>query len=297
MYKRQIYKLRIKSIAQKNKILENKVTERTEQLEVSVSQLKDQNNLIESNIRYASLIQNSILPELEELKYSYNECFIYYRPKDVVSGDFYWHAKVGDHVITVVGDCTGHGVSGAFMSMLALTTLNFIVNDLNLTNPDEILGWLDTEVHRSLQKNADHLKDGMDVTVVSYDTIQKKLRVAGAMSDALVIHGDEVIKFSGDRYPIGADYSLYSKEKKFTPLTKELTADTYVYLFTDGFQDQFHHTTDKKYMKKNFREFLIANRSKSLEVQKELLDKEFATWKGDASQVDDVLVMGLKITI
>jgi len=306
-----VLKLRVRSIAQQNKILEQKVDERTElineqkvelsdshkQLEISIQQLQDQNSLIESNIRYASLIQNSILPELEELNDSYEDSFIYYKPKDVVSGDFYWHSKINNHTITVVGDCTGHGVSGAFMSMLGLTTLNFIVNDLKKTCPNEILDWLNTEVHRSLQKNTDYLKDGMDVTVLSYDNSNKKLRIAGAMSDALVIHGEEVIKFRGDRFPIGADFSFYPKINNFTLLTKELTTDTTVYLFTDGFQDQFHHSTGKKYMKRTFREWLLNNKDKPLETQKDLLDKEFTLWKGETSQVDDVLIMGLKISI
>jgi len=246
------------------------------------------------SVNYAKRIQEAILPDRTEIQQQLNNSFILFKPRDIVSGDFYWFShKDGKSIIAAV-DCTGHGVPGAFMSMIGNTLLNEIVNEKGITEPGPILHRLNEEVNRSLKQTRQdsESRDGMDVAICSYDFNKMELQYAGANRPLYYVKQGQLEEFKADKFPIGGlDYDV---PKKFNTRTFQLSKGDTIYTSTDGFADQFS-PDDKKLMTKRFKELLVSIHDKPVEEQKAFLDNYIENWRGTMEQTDDILVIGVKV--
>ena len=282
-----------------NRELEQKVKERTRQ--------------ITDGIDYAQLIQVAVLPGKEYLDQIMPPYFIFYKPKDIVSGDFYWIKEVKNSLIVVAADCTGHGVPGAFMSMLGITLLDEQLGRGRLNAPGQILDNLRSKVKKMLAQkgNAEEQKDGMDMAIAIIDKEKKELQFAGAhnplylirdssqlkvsgveLEASMVSNGSHLFELKGDKQPIGVHW----EEKKFTNHRVRLVENDTLYLFTDGFVDQFGGEKYKKYKSNRFKELLLSFQKESMDKQKQLLEDALEGWRGDMDQIDDVCIIGLRMS-
>lgn len=280
---------RTNSIKKINKVLENKVKERTKEL-------AQKNKDITSSIEYAKRIQEAILPPQELIFSNFKNSFILYKPKDIVSGDFYWFEEKGDIKILAVVDCTGHGVPGAFMSMIGHNLLNQIVSEKGIYNPGVILEELHKGVQAALkqdQHQSDN-NDGMDVSIVTINTKTKECLWAGAFRTLVLIKASgDLEKIEGDKYPIGG--SQLDSNRIFTTHTLHLNTNDSIYLFSDGYADQFGGEKGKKFMVKKFHQNLLSIHHLTMNEQRQELENHFNSWKANYEQVDDVLVIGIKM--
>ncbi len=283
------------ALEQKNTLIEKQNVEITEQRDVAREQrdhIAAQKKEIMDSIIYARRIQKAILPNIEMIQESLEHFFILFKPRDIVSGDFYWESRVKDQIIIIAADCTGHGVPGAFMSMLGVTFLNEIVNSKKITQPGKILDLLRDKVVHSLNQQYDNpLRDGMDISVINYNFSTKQVSFAGANNPLFLIHDGELSEIKADKMPI----ALYDKMVSFSNVEVELHEGDCLYIFSDGYVDQFGGPKDKKFMRKRFKQLLIDNYQRPLDEQKDILDKAYEDWRGEGEQVDDVLVIGLKV--
>lgn len=245
---------------------------------------------INDSLGYAQLIQKAILPTHSKIQPHFEDLFILWEPKDVVSGDFYWFTQIGTKKFIAAVDCTGHGIPGAFMSMIGNTLLNQIVETGMHTDPVDILNELRSAVILAVNQGNQEHYDGMDIGLIAIDGLN--VEYAGAQRP--VIHfGKELSKLKGDRMPIGKHVDDHPKS--FTKQTFQVNKGDLLYLFTDGFVDQFGGSHEKKYSPKRFENILREIHLLPLSEQKTKLQTEFETWKGKEEQTDDVLVIGLKI--
>lgn len=280
-------KYRTNAIKRENKILEEKVEERTQEL-------AQKNKDITSSIQYAKRIQLAILPPLEQVYKYFPDSFILYKPKDIVSGDFYWFGvKEGKKIIAAV-DCTGHGVPGAFMSMIGHNLLNQIIGENGITQPGEILNALHRGVQAALKQgtNVVDTSDGMDVAICCFDSANNTLEYAGAYRPLFIVNQDKFNKIDADKNPIGG--SQLDADRKFTSHKFALKKGDTVYMASDGYADQFGGEKGKKFMVKRFNELLLAMQSESMADQAKTLDQTFENWRGDFQQIDDILVIGIR---
>ena len=234
------------------------------------------------------------MPSSEYLKEILPNYFILNKPKDIVSGDFYWIEQKDNKLIIVIADSTGHGVPGAFMSMLGVSMLNEIVNKDETIVAGVILTELREKVKSSLKQTGGNndQKDGFDMAISIIDLENKKLEFAGAYNPLFLIRNNELIEIKADKMPIG----IHIKEKDyFTTHKINLNENDSVYMFSDGFADQFGGENNKKFKIKSFKSLLLNIQNKSLQEQHSHLINTFEKWKGDSEQVDDVLVFGVKI--
>lgn len=280
---------RTNAIKKENKILESKVAERTKEL-------AEKNHDIMSSIQYAKRIQEAILPSRDHIYNKLNKSFILYKPKDIVSGDFYWFAEKNNVKIFACVDCTGHGVPGAFMSMIGHNLLHQIVSEKGITKPGEILNALHHGVQVALRQGSNEVNtnDGMDVSLISIDSKSGKIEWAGANRPLIIIDNQGAFnKYDGDKFPIGG--AQLDSNRIFT--TKEITytPNSMAYMFSDGYADQFGGEKGKKFMVKRFYDLLLDIHTKDIMEQKYLLLQNIEGWKGDHEQVDDVLVIGIGI--
>ena len=268
-------------------------------------EIEDQRQLLENvnekmldSINYAKYIQESFLRSESDVQKHLPEFFILNRPKDIVSGDFYWFSQQGTKSIIAVVDCTGHGVPGAFMSMMGNTLLNEIVNTLGTTDPAQILDKLHKGVYYTLQQNqsTNSAQDGMDIAICVYDHTTRELSFAGAHNPIYIVQTKpELIK--ADAVSIGGSHAMFMGTKKgFTTKVIDCKSKTEIYLFSDGFIDQFGGPKRKKFGYDNFEAMLREVSDLPMQEQKMIFEKQFDQWKGNQSQIDDVLVMGIKIT-
>jgi len=248
---------------------------------------------VTQSIDYAKRIQSSIFPDDSLLTNYLADHFIMLHPKDRVSGDFYWWAKTEDSLVIAVADCTGHGVPGAFMSMLGVSFLREIVTKEYISQPDVILRKLRKEIMNTLKQEGKtgEQKDGMDIALISINLSTNVLQYSGANNPIYIIRKGVLTEFKADKMPI----SIYEKMDKFTNNEFQLIKDDRLYLFTDGFADQFGGEFCKKFKYKPFQELLVSLAEIPMEEQKEKINIIFNDWKKDAEQTDDVLVIGLKI--
>lgn len=269
-----------------NKLNEKKLLE-------SNRQLLEQNKDITDSIYYAQRIQQSILQTPGQLRTFFDDSFLLYKPKDIVSGDYYWFFEDDTYKYIAAVDCTGHGVPGAMMSMVANSMFKEVFINRKATDPSEILKALDEELAKSINRNQDAtFNDGMDVALIRIHKQSNELVFSGAFRSLLIARGNEITELKGSRYPIG----FYSGvEKVFDVKAFQLEKKDSVYLFTDGFIDQFGGERNKKLNKSNFKELLSTINDMSMEEQEAFLEYSFNNWKQDQEQTDDVLVVGIRI--
>lgn len=281
-------------ITQKQKkIIEEQKHEVDEQKKL----VEEKNKDITDSINYAERIQRAVLPHRRDILRAFPESFVLFRPKDIVSGDFYWalssHENSADTFFIGCCDCTGHGVPGAFMSLLNISLLNQAVKEKLLSSPDEILGAARTGIINALNPDgASDAKDGMDAVLCAFDRKTNMLHAACANNPIWYIQNGEVKGIKPDKMPVGSHMNMH---QPFTKHSIQLHEGDTVYLFTDGYADQFGGPKNKKFRYKQLEELLLANNWLPMKTQKDALEKAFMDWKGTWEQVDDVLVIGIRI--
>lgn len=268
--------------------------------------IQQKNQDILASITYAKRIQEAILPLPQIMSSFLRNMFVLFKPKDIVSGDFYWFMPVGDTILFAVVDCTGHGVPGAFMSIVGYNSLNQVIKEKNLTEPGEILNNLNVLVQQALHTSEQEIKDGMDIALCALNTKTKVLKFAGAnnplyvvrskdknvLSEKVVEYGNFAIyEIKGNSQPIGA----YIKHHNFNTHELNLSEGDSLYIFSDGYADQFGGPNGKKLKYKTFKEQLLSIQQYGMDEQKKHLQLFFDEWKGEYEQIDDVCVMGVKI--
>lgn len=257
-------------------------------------ELEQHNKDMLDSIQYASRIQEAILPDIERFKNSFEDAFVLYLPKDVVSGDYYFCYKKQSKTFVAAVDCTGHGVPGSLMSIIANGILKEVIIKKGIEDAAEILYALDDELQLALNKqnNSEITNDGMDVAIAVFDMEQQSIDYAGAFRPMLLVRDNELIEFDANRFPIGF-YGDVRKEFRSQKLEVK-KGDTF-YLFTDGYCDQFGGEEKKKFNRKRFKELLLSAQNMEMDEQESFLQYALNNWKQDEAQVDDVLVIGLKI--
>jgi serine phosphatase RsbU (regulator of sigma subunit) len=259
-------------------------------LDKKIKELQVKNSEMLESITYAQRIQKSILANPDGLTQYVSDSFIYYQPKDIVSGDLYWYYKKENKLYVAAIDCTGHGVPGALMSVIANGLLRTTIVKRNMANPAEILFALDEELQSAL--HTEGTADGMDIALAEIDLDTKKIKFSGAFRPLVLIRDGKLIEHKASKYPIG----LYAGiEKKFDLHEFDLQTGDALYLFSDGYSDQFGGENDKKFNRKHFYELLLSIQDMNLTEQASFLEYAHNNWKQDEPQTDDVLVIGLKI--
>ncbi len=260
-------------------------------------EIEHRHNEVTKSITYAQRIQKALLPTSKILGIRFTDYYILWKPRDIVSGDFYWFKRLEDKVVIVVADCTGHGVPGAFMSLLGISFLNDILTkDENLASY-QILDRLREMIKLALQQQAGKRRtssDGMDIglCIINHKTLE--MDFAGANNPMYLIRNGEIMIFKENRNPVG----VHPFEKPFSNHHFQLQKDDRLYMFSDGFIDQFGGNSGRKFLKKNFQRLLLqlASQNLPMQVEKELMDETFTLWRGEKHpQVDDVLILGLKV--
>jgi sigma-B regulation protein RsbU (phosphoserine phosphatase) len=285
-----------------NETLEQKVMERTSELfskseilERQKNEIEIQKNNLTISIHYAERIQSAVFPTDEIISENFPEHFVLFKPLDIVSGDFYWYLQNNNDVFVAVADCTGHGVPGAFMSILGITFLNEIVHRSIVCTTNELLDRLSSNVIRTLHQsqNNSHTRDGMEVALCRFDLKNKRLQFAGAFRPMFMIRENLLHHITGDNMPIG----IYDdEERKFTSNDITLKKDDIIYLFTDGYVDQIGGADRKTFKTNRFKELLLDIFRLPMTEQKQVLERKIEEWKGEFEQIDDILVLGIKIT-
>jgi len=253
------------------------------------------------SIRYAQRIQEAILPANQQLNSILKEYFVVYIPKETVSGDFYWISdfllfEKSKKIVVAAVDCTGHGVPGAFMSMIGSTYLNLVVNIKGITQPNEILETLDKYIRITLKQDqkSNKIQDGMDIALTTIDWENKKILFAGAHNPLIIIKNNEIIEFKGTLRSIGGHASSATKNFDLNEISfanEELT----FYMFSDGYADQIGGEKRRKFMKSRLKELLLTISKQSMQNQFQLIRENFFSWMNKESQIDDILVIGIKI--
>lgn len=262
--------------------------------------LEETSNKLKSSINYAKRIQNALMSTEVEIKKAFKESFVYFLPRDVVSGDFFWFNKAYNdkneelHILAAV-DCTGHGVPGAIVSVVGMNLLNNITKLKKIYDPGQILTEMNHDIIADLRQDETQVNDGMDMTIVTYNTVTQQLYFAGAKNPLMYIEDDELIRIKGDKYAIGgqqrgADRQFQTHQLDLTDKKKRS-----FYLFSDGYQDQFGGEKGFKYLTGNFKKLLLRIHDKEVLEQKTILHEEIEDWKSGYHQTDDILVIGFKI--
>lgn len=275
--------------------LEAQLTQQKREIEAKNVEIEEINKDITASIRYAKRIQQAVLQFDPKINDFVPESFIFFRPKDIVSGDFYWMKLIerSQILVAAAADCTGHGVPGAFMSMLGMTALNEICNRPNVNHANEVLNKLRTYIIESLNQTGKEgeQKDGMDIALIAYNYGSNILEFAGANNPLWLIRNKEITEYSGDWMPIGIHDRV---NESFTNHTIEIQPNDRVYLFSDGFPDQFGGVKGKKYMYKRFKEFILSIHEHPMNDQKTMIEDESSNWRGNLEQIDDQIIMGVK---
>jgi len=305
----------VKHISHMNRDLEHKVKERTQEVVMQKEEIEAQKEEIEAqldlateqrdtiawqneqildSIRYAERIQLAILPPGENFSDSLSQHFILFKPRDIVSGDYYWTSMKDGKLLMAVADCTGHGVPGAFLSVMGISSLNEIVSRNKSLSAGKILEELRTNVIRSLHQKGsrEEARDGIEIAICVIDVKKLSLEFAGANRPLYVVRQGEVLQYRGDRMPIG----IYEQElEPFTNQRIKLQKNDSIYLFSDGYVDQLGGPNRKTFRVVNFRKLLMEIQDKSMEEQKQLLLEQHEAWRGSVEQIDDILVMGFRL--
>lgn len=260
-------------------------------LEKQKEEIHKKNMLITDSIDYAKNIQDAILPTPEQLSSLLPDHFIFYKPKDIVSGDFYWVSKKGDKIIFAVADCTGHGVPGAFMSLLGYNMLENAVNLQVSLNPGNILTALNREIIARFSGNREASKHGMDIAIISIDTVTGQLEYAGAKNALYLVRQNELMEIKGDKVTLGTPFKLGDG---YVNHTYSLQKGDMIYLFSDGFPDQKGWEKKKKFYYQPFKDLLTSISELPPDEQRAVLDSTLNKWIGEGEQIDDILIVGIK---
>lgn len=266
-----------------------KITRQREELE-----LKNRN--ITDSIVYASYMQQALLPSEDYFKSIIPDSFIFFKPKDIVSGDFYWITKKDKKTFVVAADCTGHGVPGALMSMIGVELLNKLILDQGIQQPSEILEILGKGIARTFSSENDDsntlLKDGMDIGLCAIDEQKAEIQYSGAFFPMYIIRDNKLIEIKGDRISLGVQGGI-----SFTNKTEKMESGDIIYLFSDGYADQFGGPANKKFMYRRFRHLLLTIHKFPVDEQKAIINESIETWRKGADQVDDMIVIGLRPSV
>ncbi|MGC9344204.1 MAG: two-component regulator propeller domain-containing protein, partial [Bacteroidales bacterium] len=278
--------------------LQTALDERTKEVREQAQEIENKNRDITDSINYAQRIQASILPPIKKLHDAFSGSFVFYLPRDIVSGDFYWYDKVwGNKFVVVCADSTGHGVPGAFMSMIGTTLIKDICSRKGINSPAKILETLDQEVQEALNQNleAEKSNDGMDIIVAELDLNTNYLRVASAMRPVILYVNGEQVYVKGSRNSVGGRFDEEVEEKEFRDEGFQLSKGDLIYMFSDGYPDQFGGPLGKKFKMVRLKNLLRDIHTKPMDEQYNYIKSNFMLWKEDLEQVDDVLFMGIKV--
>ncbi len=267
------------------------VETKNEEIERQHQALANTHQEISDSITYAKRIQNAILPTDEKLKSQLNESFVLFLPKDVVSGDFYWIQEVNGELLVAVADCTGHGVPGAMVSIVCHNALDRVVGEFGISEPGKILDRTRDIIIETFESKSDFVRDGMDISIAKINFDNNQIEWAGANNPLYLISEHELKIISPNKQPVGK----FDKSESFRSHLIDVNEGDLIYLFTDGYMDQFGGEKGKKYKYSKFRDFLIQIHEQPLENQKEELLTEFVNWKGSQEQVDDICIIGIKM--
>ncbi|MBL4658647.1 MAG: SpoIIE family protein phosphatase [Flavobacteriales bacterium] len=274
-------------------VLEEKVQERTVEIRTQKEVIEEKNKDITDSIRYAQRIQAAILPKDETIAKSFSDHFVMFKPRDIVSGDFYWFAEQDGKALIAACDCTGHGVPGAFVSMIGNDLLNHTVLENGITNTGAILSGVNQGIKSAFTMGeSQDAQDGMDMTLCSFDYKSKKMEFSGANNPLLMFRNGELERTRGDKTPIGGDTAM---DHEFETHIIDFKEGDICYIFSDGFQDQFGGPKGKKFMIKKLKELLCEHHAKPFADQKVILEAALKEWMGDLDQVDDILLIGIKL--
>jgi two-component system, sensor histidine kinase LadS len=277
-------------------VLNSNLLEAQKVLQTAFDEIEKQNKDITASISYASRIQSAMLPTESEIAKWFKNYFIFFRPRDIVSGDFYWFHYKDNKIFISAIDCTGHGVPGAFMSMIADSLLNSIIVEKSIYEPAQILQEMNTNIRRALKQSTSDNRDGMDMALCVLDIDAKVLKYAGAHNPLIYFQKGELVHIKGDSLGIGG-YSLVDNEQRiYTTHTISINSETTFYMYSDGFQDQFGGKDNRKFMQKQFKEMLQEIYQEPMNEQPALLQTRLEAWMGNEKQVDDILVIGFKVS-
>lgn len=270
---------------------------KSDTLNHTVKELQGKNNQITESINYAKTIQTAIMPSETFFKINFQDYFVFFRPKDIVSGDFYWSSEIDDSILVAVGDCTGHGVPGAFMSMIGNTLLNQIVNEKKIIDPAQILNKLNQGIVFSLEQHGNSEfsgDDGMDITICRINNKQKEITIAAANNESLIIIDGKSELFEGSFFAIGKEFGK-SIEKEFQNQSFKYYDSAKIYMFSDGYYDQFGGPQNKRFNKTQMLKLLNENSNLPFADQYVKINDAFENWKADKKQTDDILILGINI--
>ncbi|MBK7310807.1 MAG: SpoIIE family protein phosphatase [Sphingobacteriaceae bacterium] len=274
---------------------EEHIKQQSLQLEEKSRELETKNHDVRDSINYAKRIQYAVLPNEEAIQRVIPLSFIYYLPKDIVSGDFYWFYEINkEEYIIICGDCTGHGVPGAFMTVIGSNLLNQIVIDNKVYEPGKILMNLDELLNSTLKQDKHRLQgvqDGMDLSLIKVNKLKKECIITSAKRPVILVRDKQMKEFKGSKHSLGG---MRSGEKHFEEIKFQLKEDDVLFTYTDGYTYQFGGEKGKKYSSKRLKEFLVSISEDTALVQKQKLEQEFTKWRGQHEQVDDVNVLGIR---
>lgn len=265
------------------------INEKNEQLQYAYHEIEDKSNEILDSIRYAKRIQSAILPPAALVNEYLKNSFVIYKPKDVVAGDFYWLEQKEGKVLFAAADCTGHGVPGAMVSVICNNGLNRSVHEYGLMEPGKILDKTREIVIKAFERSEDDLRDGMDIALCSIEG--NTLEYAGANNPLWLVRNGEILETKANKQPIGK----FRDPMPYTTHTIDLQQGDTIYLFSDGYIDQFGGTRGKKLKARAFRDILISVQDKTMQEQKRIIDSTFEQWKGSLEQIDDVCIIGVRV--
>lgn len=292
-------KIREQSLLKEKRVLEEKVIERTKEVVEKSEELEYKNKDIMDSIRYAKRIQTAILPPDDLFEKHLPQSFVLFKPKDIVSGDFYWMSTKGSKVLFAASDCTGHGVPGAFVSIVGHNLLDKIVGEYGISEPAAILDRLNIEVANTFRQKGEEaiaqVQDGMDIALIGYDSATNMLEYAGAFNPLYLVRNGKISEIKGNRFPIGSYKE--GEQRKFINHEVKIKNGDCIYIFTDGYVDQFGGKRGKKFMAKQLRKTLISINELDIKEQGIRLNQIFEQWKGDLEQIDDILGVGVKFDL
>jgi ligand-binding sensor domain-containing protein/serine phosphatase RsbU (regulator of sigma subunit) len=292
---RFIIRRRERILRENQEMLQRELDARTKEVVQQKELIEAKNKDITDSILYAKNIQKAMLPAMNTLNSFFSESFVFYKPRDIVSGDFYWAAQFESKVLIACADCTGHGVPGAFMSLIGTTVLKEVARMRHVTSPQELLNTLDVEIYNLLSnKSKDFLiEDGMDIAVIEYDIQTREARISSANRPVFIVRNGELQELKGDRRAIGG--STRNENSSFNQHEVSLNAGDTIYLFSDGITDQFGGPQGKKLKKSGLIDLLMQSQHMPLEKQGDHVRKAFREWLGETAQIDDVILMGMRV--